>query len=204
MNKRCTPTTHNPISRQHPPCASIAVPRAQKMGTQPSRRAHFFYHPAPFETIPLLRVDAVFERLARLERNGITGLDFHRLTGLWVFAGAGAAVALQEGAEANQGDAVLAVQGAGDFFENGVEDAVGLFFDTDPAGHSTIGLVPEIAVKPIIHRLKRDAMGRLSAKVTDDGHTQYTYDVLGQLTGVHFMDTSGHSQTLGVSYDALG
>jgi len=37
-------------------------------------------------------------------------------------------VALQEGAEANQGDDVLAVQGAGDFFENGVEDAVGLFF----------------------------------------------------------------------------
>ena len=98
------------------------------MGTRPSRRAHFFYLPAPFETIPLLRVDAVFERLARLERNGIAGLDFHRLTGLRVFAGAGAAVALQEGAEANQGDAVLAVQGAGDFFENGVEDAVGLFF----------------------------------------------------------------------------
>jgi hypothetical protein len=47
---------------------------------------------------------------------------------LRVFAGAGATVALQEGAEANQGDAVLAVQGAGDFFENGVKDAVCLFF----------------------------------------------------------------------------
>ncbi|AZF18680.1 hypothetical protein C4J92_5243 [Pseudomonas sp. R3-18-08] len=37
-------------------------------------------------------------------------------------------MALQESAEADQGDAVLAVQGAGDFFENGVEYAVGLFF----------------------------------------------------------------------------
>ena len=164
----------------------------------------FLPPPPPVETVLQLRVNSVFQRFTRFECNGIARLDFHRLTGLRVFAGAGATMALQEGAEANQGDAVLAVQGAGDFFENGVEDAVGLFFDTDPAGHSTIGLVPEIAVKPIIHRLKRDAMGRLSAKVTDDGHTQYTYDVLGQLTGVHFMDTSGHSQTLGVSYDALG
>ena len=75
-----------------------------------------------------LRVDAVFERLARLECYGVAGLDFHRLTGLRVLAGTGAAVALQEGAEAHQGDAVLAMQGAGDFFENGVEDAVSLFF----------------------------------------------------------------------------
>ena len=52
------------------------------------------YHPPPVETVPLLRINAVFERLARLERNGIAGLDFHRLTGLRVFAGAGAAVAL--------------------------------------------------------------------------------------------------------------
>ena len=44
----------------------------------------------------------------------------------------------------------------------------------------------------------------MKKKETDDGHTQYTYDVLDQLTGVHFMDTSGHSQTLGFSYDALG
>jgi hypothetical protein len=91
----------------------------QKMGTQPRRRAHFSYHPASLRTVLRLRVDAVFERLARLERNGIAGLDLHRLAGLRVFAGAGAAVALQEGAEAHQGDAVLAVQGAGDFFEHG-------------------------------------------------------------------------------------
>ena len=89
----------------------------------------FFTAPPPFETVPLnLRVDAVFERLARLERNSVARLDFHGLTGLRVFAGAGATVALQEGAETNQGDAVLAVQGAGDFLEYGVEDAVGLFF----------------------------------------------------------------------------
>ena len=69
------------------------APARQKMGTQPNRRAHSL-PPAPVETVPLLRINAVFERLARLERNGITGLDFHRLTGLRVFAGAGAAVAL--------------------------------------------------------------------------------------------------------------
>ncbi|KTC42042.1 hypothetical protein AO260_16245 [Pseudomonas sp. ABAC21] len=50
------------------------------------------------------------------------------LLALIYFASAGATVALQEGAEANQGDAVFTVQGAGDFFEDGVEHAVGLFF----------------------------------------------------------------------------
>ena len=75
-----------------------------------------------------LRIDAVFKRLAWLERNGVARLDFYRLAGLRVFAGAGAAVALQEGAEADQGDAVLAMQRAGDFFKYGVEYAVGLFF----------------------------------------------------------------------------
>lgn len=68
----------------------------QKMGIQPRRHAHFF-HPASLQTVPRLRVDAVFERLARLERNDVAGFDFHRLAGLRVFAGAGAAVALQEG-----------------------------------------------------------------------------------------------------------
>ncbi|CAI8784381.1 hypothetical protein EMIT0P44_10170 [Pseudomonas sp. IT-P44] len=76
----------------------------------------------------VLRINAVFQRFAWLERNGVAGLDFDGLTGLRVFAGACAAVALQEGAEADQRHAVLAVQGAGDFFENGVENAVGLFF----------------------------------------------------------------------------
>ncbi|MNZ70460.1 hypothetical protein D3C78_887970 [compost metagenome] len=45
-----------------------------------------------------------------------------------VFAGAGTAVALQERTEAHQGDAVFTVQSAGDFFENSVENAVGLLF----------------------------------------------------------------------------
>ncbi|CAN2972845.1 hypothetical protein METHPM2_210050 [Pseudomonas sp. PM2] len=101
----------------------------QKWAPDPVGVPIFFTAPPPFETVPLnLRVDAVFERLARLERYGVARLDFHWLTGLRVFAGAGAAVALQESAEADQGDAVFAVQGAGDFFEDGVEDAVGLFF----------------------------------------------------------------------------
>ena len=76
----------------------------------------------------MLRINAVFQRFAWLECNGVAGLDFHGLTGLRVFAGAGSAVALQEGAEAYQRHAVLAVQSAGDFFENGVKYAVGLLF----------------------------------------------------------------------------
>jgi hypothetical protein len=42
----------------------------------------------------VLRIDAVFQRIAWLEGNGVAGLDFHWLTGLRVFAGAGAAMAV--------------------------------------------------------------------------------------------------------------
>lgn len=78
-------------------------------------------------------------------------------------------------------------------------------FETVPARYGNgLGLVPAIPDKPVVHWLKRDAMGRLSAKTTDDGHTQYTYDVLDQLTCVHFMDTRGQSQTLEFAYDVLG
>ena len=91
------------------------------MGTQPSWRAHFFPLPRYAGGADGLRIDAVFQRFAWLEGNGVAGLDFDGLTGLRVFAGAGAAMALQEGAETHQRHAVFAVQGAGDFFEDGVE-----------------------------------------------------------------------------------
>ncbi|VVN61217.1 hypothetical protein PS687_04008 [Pseudomonas fluorescens] len=104
--------------------------RAPTKNGHPTQSACPFFLPPrlPSRRYCALSVNGIFQRFTRFERNGVARLDFHRLAGLRVFAGAGAAVALQEGAEANQGDAVLAVQGAGDFFENGVEDAVDLFF----------------------------------------------------------------------------
>lgn len=77
---------------------------------------------------PVSRIDAVFERFARFEGDGIAGFDLYRLTGLRVLAGAGTTMTLQKGAETDQGNAVFPVQRIGDFFENGVEDAIGLFF----------------------------------------------------------------------------
>src|SRR5690606_5228414 len=80
-------------------------------------------HPAPGSRAS---VDRVAQRLARFEGDGVAGLDLDRLTGLRVFPGAGATVALHEGTEADQGDAVLTVQRAGDLFEHGIENTIGL------------------------------------------------------------------------------
>ena len=80
------------------------------MGTQPGWRAHFLFPLTRYAgSRCVLRINAVFQRLAWLERNSVAGLDFDGLTSLRVFAGAGTAVALQEGTEAHQRDAVLAV-----------------------------------------------------------------------------------------------
>ncbi|MBV4464544.1 RHS domain-containing protein [Pseudomonas sp. SWRI79] len=67
-----------------------------------------------------------------------------------------------------------------------------------------LAIVPETPLAPIVHRLKRDAVGRLIAKLTDDGRTDYTYDPLDQLTAVTFTDHHGNAQTLSFAYDALG
>jgi RHS repeat-associated protein len=67
-----------------------------------------------------------------------------------------------------------------------------------------LAVVPETPPAPIVHRLERDAVGRLIAKVTDDGRTDYTYDPLDQLTAVTFTDHQGNAQTLSFAYDALG
>lgn len=56
----------------------------------------------------------------------------------------------------------------------------------------------------LVHHFERDAIGRLLAKVTDDGRTEYCHDPLDQLTAVTFTDLDGQQQTLGFAYDALG
>ncbi|OOG83509.1 type IV secretion protein Rhs [Pseudomonas sp. A25(2017)] len=74
-----------------------------------------------------------------------------------------------------------------------------------PAPYGTgLALIPETSPAPIVHRLERDAVGRLIAKVTDDGRTEYSYDPLDQLTAVTFTDLQGNAQTLSFAYDALG
>ncbi|WLI18563.1 RHS repeat-associated core domain-containing protein [Pseudomonas wuhanensis] len=67
-----------------------------------------------------------------------------------------------------------------------------------------LAVVSETPEKPIVHRLERDAVGRLVAKITDDGRTDYTYDPLDQLIAITFRDTQGREQKLGFVYDALG
>ena len=67
-----------------------------------------------------------------------------------------------------------------------------------------LAVVPETPPAPIVHRLERDAVGRLIAKTTDDGRTGYSYDAVDQLTAVTFTDLQGNAQTLGFAYDALG
>jgi len=77
--------------------------------------------------------------------------------------------------------------------------------DTLPAPYgSGLAVAPATPGAPIIHHLERDAVGRLTAKITDDGRTEYSYDALDQLTAVTFTDNDGQAQNLGFAYDALG
>ncbi|MCE0460047.1 RHS repeat-associated core domain-containing protein [Pseudomonas uvaldensis] len=74
-----------------------------------------------------------------------------------------------------------------------------------PAAYGNgLAVVPEPPPQPIVHRLERDAAGRLIAKITDDGRTDYSYDPLDQLTAVTFTDRQGNVQSLSFVYDALG
>lgn len=74
-----------------------------------------------------------------------------------------------------------------------------------PAPYGTgLAIVSQAPEAPIIHQLERDAVGRLIAKVTDDGRTEYQYDPLNQLSAVTFKDASGAEQSLGFAYNALG
>ncbi|MCF5026653.1 RHS repeat-associated core domain-containing protein [Pseudomonas lurida] len=56
----------------------------------------------------------------------------------------------------------------------------------------------------IVHRLERDAVGRLLLKQTDDGRTEYAYDPLDQLTAVTFIGNDETTQALAFAYDARG
>ncbi|WP_159961082.1 RHS repeat-associated core domain-containing protein [Pseudomonas sp. R76] len=67
-----------------------------------------------------------------------------------------------------------------------------------------LAVVPETPPAPIVHRLERDAVGRLVAKTTDDGRTDYSYDAVDQLTAVTFTDLQGNAQALAFAYDAVG
>ena len=69
---------------------------------------------------------------------------------------------------------------------------------------SGLALVPEAPPAPIVHRLERDAVGRMTGKVTADGRTDYGYDTLDQLTAVTFTDLKGDAHALGFAYDAIG
>ncbi|WP_285350496.1 RHS repeat-associated core domain-containing protein [Pseudomonas sp. ME-P-057] len=62
----------------------------------------------------------------------------------------------------------------------------------------------EPASEPIIYSLERDGLGRLTAKITADGRTEYHYDALDQLIEVRFTDQEGQQQKIGLAYDALG
>ena len=63
---------------------------------------------------------------------------------------------------------------------------------------------PGLPEQPIVHCLERDAAGRLVVKITDDGRTDYLYDLLDQLIAITFKDAQGNEQKLSYRYDALG
>lgn len=81
------------------------------------------------------------------------------------------------------------------------EPAEGSFLDMAKGFFSQLW---QPTVAPIMHRLERDAIGQLRAKLTDDGRTAYSYDPVGQLTEIGFTGWDGSEQVLSFAYDALG
>lgn len=69
---------------------------------------------------------------------------------------------------------------------------------------SGLALVGAPPPAPLVHRFERDAGGRLLARMTDDGRTEYQHDALGQVTAISFTDLQGNCQQLTFAYDALG
>jgi RHS repeat-associated protein len=63
---------------------------------------------------------------------------------------------------------------------------------------------PQDPAAPLVQSFERDAAGRLIARTTADGRTDYHYDVLDQLTEVTFTGHDGQQQRVGFAYDALG
>ncbi|WP_268797171.1 RHS repeat-associated core domain-containing protein [Pseudomonas huanghezhanensis] len=61
----------------------------------------------------------------------------------------------------------------------------------------------EPAVDSIVYSLERDAIGRLLAKTTADGRTEYRHDDLDRLIGVSFTDSQNRQQRVDFAYDPL-
>ncbi|MBF8720933.1 RHS repeat-associated core domain-containing protein [Pseudomonas guariconensis] len=80
-----------------------------------------------------------------------------------------------------------------------------LQLDQLPAPHGDgLALVPEHPPAAISHRYERDAGGRLLAKITSDGRTDYRYDKRDLLLQACFTDAQGNRDPLTFTYDALG
>ncbi|MDQ0081663.1 RHS repeat-associated protein [Variovorax boronicumulans] len=58
--------------------------------------------------------------------------------------------------------------------------------------------------EPIVHRLERDAVGRLLARNTGDTSISYRWDAADQLLAIEQTSAQGVRQCLGFAYDALG
>ena len=84
-----------------------------------------------------------------------------------------------------------------------LDNAIRVEYVPAPFGNG-LALVPTQPVTPIVHQLERDAVGRLIAKVTDDGRTEYAYNPQDQLIAITFTDNDGNEQKLGFAYDVLG
>lgn len=80
---------------------------------------------------------------------------------------------------------------------------VGVVYAPAPLA-SGLASVPKAAPSPISHALERDAVGRLHSKTTEDGRTDYQYDLLDHPTSVRFTGVDGDVQSLAFAYDVLG
>ncbi|MGO4799420.1 RHS repeat-associated core domain-containing protein [Pseudomonas sp. W22_MBD1_FP4] len=58
--------------------------------------------------------------------------------------------------------------------------------------------------KTIVQHLQRDAMGRLTTRITPDGHSCFRYSPLNQLVEAIAIDNDGNQQRVGFAYDARG
>nr|WP_288912896.1 RHS repeat-associated core domain-containing protein [uncultured Pseudomonas sp.] len=58
--------------------------------------------------------------------------------------------------------------------------------------------------RTIVHHLERDAIGRLTTRITPDGQSRYSYSPLNQLIEATVIANDGNEQRLGFAYDALG
>ncbi|MFG0410010.1 RHS repeat-associated core domain-containing protein [Pseudomonas sp. FYR_11] len=63
---------------------------------------------------------------------------------------------------------------------------------------------PPTRTEAIRHDFKRDAIGRLLSKLTEDGTTDYRYDAAGNLVSITFTDNQGEQRQLDYRYDPAG